>query len=257
MNLAQQESRALNCLLSVQLELPHEAARAESHGNPQTPALPVELPSQVDPDRLERPPPGLQPGAPPSELGVLAPRVFAPSSQTVPDHPRGVPGGGDGDCARDGASRCWHLRLCPSPGWTADAEDRAVSRSRTGYLSLTERVRYLMRQHGLNPRRIWAAGRALRPALWTYADSNREPSPCKGAALPVGATGPDARQNASCRGRCVGLRVGPCALAVFRTDYRFPSSPPPPGGSRHARPLWVATPHGTWCSPRLASQRDS
>lgn len=91
MNLAQQESSALNCLLSVHLELPHVAARAEFHGNPQTPALPVELPSPVDSDRLERPPPGLQPGAPPSELGVLAPRVFAPSSQTVPDHPRGVP----------------------------------------------------------------------------------------------------------------------------------------------------------------------
>lgn len=58
MNLAQQESRALNCLLSVQLELPHEAARAESHGNPQTPALPVELPSQWTPTGLNGPLPG-------------------------------------------------------------------------------------------------------------------------------------------------------------------------------------------------------
>lgn len=35
-----------------------------------------------------------------------------------------------------------------------------------------------------------AAGAVPRLATWTASDSNREPSPCKGVALPVGASSP-------------------------------------------------------------------
>jgi hypothetical protein len=92
------------------------------------------------------------------------------------------------------------------------------------YYTLTDRAG----THGCNTERPPPRGQ------WTYRDSNSEPSPCKGVALPVGATGPLTRlydppgesdrvsrpSGQSGRAEEVGLeptRIG--YPAVFKTVY--------------------------------------
>jgi hypothetical protein len=68
---------------------------------------------------------------------------------------------------------------------------------------------------------------AGRIRKWTHSDSNREPSPCKGVALPIGATGPGGRGRQrstalpvmSHRGQPAGIAPRTCSSSSAKNGW--------------------------------------